>query len=103
MKTGGILSRLTGDVDTTGGLLQMALVSPAISVVRLLIAVVVLLTLNWRLALTALAIVPGVMAISFLSARRIRPIYRSLRQDAYCSRRSGNGAGSLDELAPVDV
>lgn len=31
MKTGGILSRLTGDVDTTTGLLQMAVVSPAIS------------------------------------------------------------------------
>ena len=29
MKTGGILSRLTGDIDTTTGLLQMALVSPA--------------------------------------------------------------------------
>ena len=35
MKTGGILSRLTGDVDTTTGLLQMAIVSPAISVIRL--------------------------------------------------------------------
>ena len=32
MKTGGILSRLTGDVDTTTGLLQMAIVSPSISV-----------------------------------------------------------------------
>ena len=32
MKTGGILSRLTGDVDTTTGLLQMAIVSPAISI-----------------------------------------------------------------------
>ena len=42
MKTGGILSRLTGDVDTTTGLMQMALVSPSVSVVRLLIAVVVL-------------------------------------------------------------
>src|SRR5207247_4816096 len=30
MKTGGILSRLTGDIDTTTGLLQMALVSPAL-------------------------------------------------------------------------
>ena len=29
MKTGGILSRLTGDVDTTTGLLQMAIVSPS--------------------------------------------------------------------------
>ena len=37
MKTGGILSRLTGDVDTTTGLMQMAIVSPAISVIRLVI------------------------------------------------------------------
>lgn len=81
MKTGGILSRLTGDVDMTTGLLQLALVSPALSVVRLAIAVGVLLTLNWRLALTALAVIPGAMLMSFASARRIRPIYRSVRKD----------------------
>jgi ATP-binding cassette subfamily B protein/subfamily B ATP-binding cassette protein MsbA len=82
MKTGGILSRLTGDVDTTTGLLQMAIVSPSIAIIRLAVAVVVLFVLNWRLALTALAIIPGVMLISFISARRIRPIYRSVRKDA---------------------
>src|SRR5207253_6686243 len=38
-------------------------------------------TLNWRLALTAMAIIPGIMAISFISANRIRPIYRSVRKD----------------------
>jgi ABC-type transport system involved in Fe-S cluster assembly fused permease/ATPase subunit len=75
------LSRLTGDVDTTTGLLQMAVVSPAISVIRLVIAVIVLFSLNGRLALTALAIVPGVMLVSFASARRVRPIYRSVRKD----------------------
>ena len=82
MKTGGILSRLTGDVDTTTGLLQMAIVSPSVSIIRLVIAVVLLTILNWRLALTALAIVPGIMLISFVFAKRIRPIYRSLRKDA---------------------
>ena len=82
MKTGGILSRLTGDVETTTGLLQMAIVSPAISILRLGIAVAVLLVLNWRLALTAMAIIPGAMLLSFVFARRIRPIYRSLRKDA---------------------
>jgi ATP-binding cassette, subfamily B, bacterial len=82
MKTGGILSRLTGDVDTTTGLLQMAVVSPAVSVIRLLIAIGVLTTLNWRLALTALAIIPGVMLMSFMLARRVRPIYRSIRKNA---------------------
>ncbi len=81
MKTGGILSRLTGDVDTTTGLLQMAIVSPAISVLRLVIAVGILLTLNWRLALMAMAVIPGAMLMSFASARRIRPIYRTMRKD----------------------
>ncbi len=82
MKTGGILSRLTGDVDTTTGLMQMALISPSVSIIRLIIAVGILMALNWRLALTALAIIPGVMAISFIFAKRIRPIYRSVRKDA---------------------
>jgi ATP-binding cassette, subfamily B, bacterial len=82
MKTGGILSRLTGDVDTTTGLMQMAIVSPSVSVVRLVIAVGVLTALNWRLAVAALAIIPGVMVISFIFAKRVRPIYRSVRKDA---------------------
>jgi len=81
MKTGGILSRLTGDVDTTTGLLQMAVISPSISVIRLVIAIIILMTLNWRLALTAIAIIPGIMLLSFVFARRIRPIYRSVRKD----------------------
>lgn len=81
MKTGGILSRLTGDVDTTTGLLQLAIVSPFLSVLRLVIAIVVLMLLNWRLALTALAIIPGVMVMSLIFARRVRPIYRSVRKD----------------------
>jgi len=81
MKTGGILSRLTGDVDTTTGLLQMAVISPSIAVIRLLVAIGILLSLNWRLALMAMAIIPGAMLISFTSARRVRPIYRSVRRD----------------------
>src|SRR5689334_1132822 len=68
MKTGGILSRISGDVDTTTGLLQMALVSPSVSVIRLAVAIGILTALNWRLALTALALIPGIMAVSFVFA-----------------------------------
>ena len=82
MKTGGILSRLTGDVDTTTGLMQMAIVSPAVSVIRLIFAIAILMSLNWRLGIAALAIIPGVMVISFIFAKRVRPIYRSVRKDA---------------------
>jgi ATP-binding cassette subfamily B protein/subfamily B ATP-binding cassette protein MsbA len=81
LKIGGIISRLSGDVDTTSGILQLAVVSPSLSLLRLLIAVTILFFLNWRLALTALAVVPGVMLISFVVSRRVRPIYRAIRQD----------------------
>jgi ATP-binding cassette subfamily B protein/subfamily B ATP-binding cassette protein MsbA len=81
MKTGGILSRLSGDIDTTTGLLQLAVVSPALSAVRLAIAIGVLLALNWRLALMAMAVIPGAVLMSFAFARRVRPIYRSVRKD----------------------
>src|SRR5260370_17445962 len=37
--------------------------------------------LNWRLALTALAIIPGIVVMSLVFARRVRPIYRSVRKD----------------------
>jgi ATP-binding cassette, subfamily B, bacterial len=82
MKTGGILSRLSGDVETTSGLLQMAIISPSISILRLVIAVIILLVMNWRLALTAMTIIPGIMLLSFVFAKRVRPIYRSLRKDS---------------------
>ena len=81
MKTGGIISRLTDDVNTTTGLLQMAIVSPGVALVRLSIAIGILFYLNWQLALTAVSIIPFVMAISFIAARKIRPIYRRVRKD----------------------
>jgi ATP-binding cassette subfamily B protein/subfamily B ATP-binding cassette protein MsbA len=81
LKIGGLISRLSGDVDTTSGLLQLAVVSPALSLLRLLVAVAILFFLNWRLALTALAVVPGAILISFTVSRRVRPIYRAIRED----------------------
>ena len=82
MKTGGIISRLTGDVDMTTGLLQLGIVSPGVSLMRLSIALGMLFYLNWRLAMIAVTILPIVMAMSFVVAKRIRPIYRSIRSDA---------------------
>src|SRR5206468_2976744 len=52
-----------------------------ISLIRLVIAVSVLMVLNWRLALTAMAVVPGALFISFAASRRVRPVYRSVRKD----------------------
>ncbi|MEO0531828.1 MAG: ABC transporter ATP-binding protein, partial [Planctomycetota bacterium] len=81
MKTGGIISRLSGDIDRTTGLLQLAVISPSVSVVRLVIAVGILVAVNWRLALTAMTVIPPAMVISMWVARRVRPIYRSMRKE----------------------
>jgi ATP-binding cassette subfamily B protein/subfamily B ATP-binding cassette protein MsbA len=81
LKIGGIISRLSGDIDTTSGLLQLAVVSPTLSLLRLLVAITILFALNWRLALTALAVIPGAILISFTVSRRVRPIYRAIRED----------------------
>jgi ATP-binding cassette subfamily B protein/subfamily B ATP-binding cassette protein MsbA len=81
MKVGGIISRLTDDINKTTGLLQMAVISPGVAILRLLLAVVILFTLNWKLALTALGIIPPIMLLSMIAIRRIRPIYRAIRKD----------------------
>ena len=81
MKVGGIISRLTDDINKTSGLMQMAVISPGVAVLRLLIAMVILFVINWKLALTALGILPPIILLSLVFVRRIRPIYRAIRQD----------------------
>ncbi len=81
MKVGGIISRLTDDINKTTGLLQMAVISPGVAVLRLLIAMVILFIINWKLAITALGVIPPIMILSMIAIRRIRPIYRAIRKD----------------------
>jgi ATP-binding cassette subfamily B protein len=81
MKSGGIVSRLAGDVDSVSGLVQMALISPGVALIRVVLTAAILFTLSWRLALVASVLLPPLAALSFLWLRRVRPIYRSLRED----------------------
>jgi ATP-binding cassette subfamily B protein/subfamily B ATP-binding cassette protein MsbA len=80
MKVGGVISRLTDDINKTTGLLQMAVVSPGVAALRLLMAMGILFFLNWKLALTALGILPPIILLSMIAVRRIRPIYRTIRK-----------------------
>ncbi len=81
MKVGGIITRLTDDINKTTGLLQMAVISPGVALMRLLMAIVILFLLNWKLAITALGILPPIMLLSMIAIRKIRPIYRAIRKD----------------------
>jgi len=80
-KSGGIVSRLSSDIDQTNGLVQMALISPTVAAVRLVLTLSVLMFLSWRLAVGSLIMIPPLAIISFLWLRRVRPVYRSAQND----------------------
>lgn len=81
MKVGGIISRLTDDINRTTGLMQMAVISPGVALLRLVLAAGILFAINWKLALTSLVIIPPIMFLSMVAIKRIRPIYRAIRKD----------------------
>ncbi|MDB5319320.1 MAG: transporter transrane region [Phycisphaerales bacterium] len=81
MKSGGIVSRLSSDVDAINGLVQMALISPTVAAIRLVLTLGVLIWMSWRLAMGALVVLPLLAIISLVWLRRVRPVYRSAQQD----------------------
>jgi ATP-binding cassette, subfamily B, bacterial len=81
MKTGGILSRLSGDVDSTTGLLQQALLSPLLAGLRLIATLTIIFSLNWRIACAVLLILPPILLAQNLWVRRLRVIWKSTGQD----------------------
>jgi len=81
MKTGGILSRLSSDVDSTTGLVQQAFLSPTLATIRLITTLLIIFSLNWRIAGAVILILPPILLAQSLWARRIRRIWKSVGQD----------------------
>jgi ATP-binding cassette subfamily B protein len=81
LKTGGVVSRLSNDVDNATSLLQMALVNPLLSGVRLLLTLCVIFTLDWRIAAAVLLAVPPIVLAQNLWLRRSRAIWKSIGED----------------------
>jgi len=81
MKSGGITSRLSGDVDSVSGLVQMALISPGVALIKVVGTIAIVFALSTRLALVGFVLLPPLALVSFLWTRRVRPIYRSMRED----------------------
>ncbi|MEI9947856.1 MAG: ABC transporter ATP-binding protein [Pseudomonadota bacterium] len=81
LKTGGVISRLSSDVDHTTGLLQTALVNPLLSAVRLVATLAVIFTLDWRIAAAVVLAVPPIVIAQNVWLRRSQLIWRSIGQD----------------------
>lgn len=81
MKSGGIVSRLSSDIDSVTGLVQMAFISPGAALAKVLVVFAILLNLRWSLALAAAALLPPLAWTSFLHVTRAKPIYRAMADD----------------------
>lgn len=81
LKTGGILSRLSGDVDATTGLVQSGFLSPLLAGIRLVATLAVMFSINWRIALITVVAMPPIMILHARWIRRIRPVWRSMGAD----------------------
>jgi ATP-binding cassette subfamily B protein/subfamily B ATP-binding cassette protein MsbA len=81
LRTGGLLSRLATDVDNTAQLVQLALLGPALALLRLAVTLSIIFALNWRIASAVTLAVPPILFVQALWARRMRGIWRSIGQD----------------------
>jgi ATP-binding cassette subfamily B protein len=75
-----LLTNLTSDVDAVKAFVADALVGLLTSLVILLGASLMLLYLNWRLALGVLSLVPLIGFSFALVLKRLRPVFRETRQ-----------------------
>lgn len=81
LKAGGVVSRLSGDVDGTIGLVHQALLSPIQSLLRLAVVAAYLFYLNWLVALLSLSVLSVMGAVYYILMRQVRPVYRSMGED----------------------
>jgi len=80
VQTGQLVTRLTSDVEQIRSFAGSGVVQLANAVVMLLGATVLLLYLDWQLALVALAIVPVIAGLLVRFVGRIRPLFREVQQ-----------------------
>lgn len=96
LKTGGILSRLSGDVDATTGLVQSGFISPLLAGLRLVATMSVMFAINWRIALITVVAMPPIMYVHARWIRRIRPVWKSMGSDRQdIDARVGEALGGL--------
>ncbi len=81
MKTGSIVTRVSSDINDVSGLLQMAVVTPGIAAFRVVATMAILIVIEWRMAVVAVAILAPIIAVNLLWIRKLKPLHRSMRRD----------------------
>jgi ATP-binding cassette subfamily B protein len=76
---GQLMSRLTSDVQALYELFSSGLVAIVGDIITLLGIMVVMLIVNWKLALITLSVLPALLAATFIFRKRVRDLYRQTR------------------------
>jgi len=79
-EVGGIISRVTNDVDKISELVTSGLVSAITDVVTLCGIVAIMLWMNTRLSLITFTVIPMIVAFMVFWGRRVRTVYRRTRR-----------------------
>jgi ATP-binding cassette subfamily B protein len=80
VETGQLVTRLTSDVEQIRSFAGSGVVQLASAAVMLVGTTVLLLVLDWRLALIALATVPAIFVLLLRFVRKIGPLFRGVQQ-----------------------
>ena len=76
---GRLMTRITSDVETLNDLVSTGVVTAFGDLFTLLFIVVVMLRMDWKMALVTFAVLPLVFLAAFLFRARIREAYRDIR------------------------
>ena len=89
--TGDLMSRLVNDVDTIGNLFSQSLTQSLGSIFGLVGVIIAMFTLDWRLSIATLLILPVMFGVTFYFSRLVREVSRLTR------RTLGQLSSSLEE------
>jgi ABC-type multidrug transport system fused ATPase/permease subunit len=79
-QTGQLMSRVTADVETSRQFLSTSLLSLAITFGRFIFVAIIVISLNWQLAMSIAIALPIVGWISANTSQKLRPIWLSVQQ-----------------------
>jgi ATP-binding cassette subfamily B protein len=72
-----LLTNLTSDVDSIKSFVSQAIVSIISSIFLITGSVILLLTIDWKLALAVLVIIPVIAGVFYLVLMKVRPLFRN--------------------------
>ena len=79
-RTGELMARMTSDMEAIRVISATGVINGATGIFYLTISSIILLSINWRLALLSISVSPLIFFITLLLRRRITPKFRTIRE-----------------------